>query len=112
MKNTWKKAFLVALPLAGLFFIAPAAEARKHHHHCRPYYERGWYDRGQYGGYGRRGWYGDRWRRPYYDDDDYSSRYPYRPYYGRRYDDSTYYGPRYERPYYGEYPWWSIFFDR
>ncbi|HXG20936.1 MAG TPA: hypothetical protein VNN62_17900 [Methylomirabilota bacterium] len=101
MKNTWKKAFLMALPLAGLFFTAPVAEARKHHHHCRPYYGRGWYDRGRY----------DRWR-PYSDDYYYSSRYPYRPYYGRRYDDPTYYDPRYERPYYGGYPWWSIFFDR
>lgn len=102
MNAVWKKTFLAAVPLAGLLMSAPAAEARKHHryHHCNPYAERGWYDRRRYDDsyYDRRRWDNDR-RRPYYDNDYSPSRYPYRP----SYDD---------RPYYGGYPWWSIFFDR
>jgi hypothetical protein len=98
MNTLWKKTFLVAIPLAGLLLSAPAAEARKHHHHCRPYAERGWYDRGRYNDSYYSWRRNHEWRRPYYDRDYYPSRYPYQPYYGRPYD--------------GGYPWWSVFFDR
>ena len=101
MKPVWKKVFLAVLLVSGLFLSAPAAEARKHHHHCSPYAERGWYHRGRNYNYnpyyGQREWYGG-WQRPYYDNDYYPSRYPYRPYA--------------DRPYYGGYPWWSIFSGR
>src|SRR5438874_1998499 len=81
MQISLKKAFLLALPLAGLLFTAPAAFARPHHHHHHGWYKRHCrpdYDRGRYGGrryddddYGyRRGGYGG-WRR---DDDDYGYR--------------------------------------
>ncbi|MBI3250067.1 MAG: hypothetical protein HYZ50_26530 [Deltaproteobacteria bacterium] len=95
MKSVWKKTLLVALPLAGLFFTAPAAEAHRRHD-CRPRYEQGrqggiWYDDYR----DRRGY--DQ-RRPYYSRDD------YRPY---RYPSRSYGRPYYDRPYYDDYPWWQ-----
>jgi len=106
MKTVWKRAFLVALPLAGLLFVgAPDVEAHswRHKHHKRDRhcdtdygYKRGWQGRGHhdYNG-GWRGWH----RRPYYDNDRYyPSRYPYDTYY--------------DRPYYGGYPSWSYFTGR
>jgi hypothetical protein len=103
MKIIWKKTLLVALPLAGFLLSAPTAEAHKPHKHkrdryCRTYDQRDWHDRGRYDYYGRRGWYED--RRPYYNDQYYPSRYPYRPYYDRSYDDGSYYRG---------FPWWWVF---
>src|SRR5436309_8755686 len=101
MQISLKKAFLLALPLAGLLFTAPAAFARPHHHHhhgwhkrhCRPDYDRGWYGGRRYNDdYSRRGWYGGRRY-----DDDYSRRGSYG---GWRYDDDDYYRSRYSRPFY------------
>jgi hypothetical protein len=107
MKVPLKKAFLMALPLAGLLFVsAPNAEARSwhHKHHKRDYhcdtdygYKRGWQGRGRYHNY-KEGWRG--WQqRPYYDNNQYyPSRSPYDTYN--------------DRPYYGGYPWWSHFTGR
>ncbi len=94
MQISLKKAFLLALPLAGLLFTAPAAFARPHHHHhhgwykrhCRPDYDRDWSG-------GRR-----------YDDDDYG--YRRGGYGGRRYDNDDYYRSRYSSPFYSGQPWW------
>jgi hypothetical protein len=107
MKAVWRKTLLATLSLAGVLMMVPDADARSRHHkhewrdrHCRPQYNDSWRDRGRYNDYydrGRRGWYSDR-RRPYYGDDYYPSRYPYRPYY--------------DRSYYGDFPWGSIFYDR
>ena len=93
MQISLKKAFLLALPLAGLLFTAPAAFARPHHHHhhgwykrhCRPDYDRDWSG-------GRR-----------YDDDD--SYYRRGGYGGWRYNDD-YYRSRYSPPFYSGQPWW------
>ena len=94
MQISLKKAFLLALPLAGLLFTAPAAFARPHHHHhhgwyrrhCRPDYDRDWSG-------GRR-----------YDDDDYG--YRRGGYGGRRYDNDDYYRSRSSSPFYSGQPWW------
>jgi len=94
MQISLKKAFLLALPLAGLLFTAPAAFARPHHHHhhgwyrrhCRPDYDRDWSG-------GRR-----------YDDDDYY--YRRGGYGGRRYDNDDYYRSRSSSPFYSGQPWW------
>lgn len=94
MQISLKKAFLLALPLAGLLFTAPAAFARPHHHHHHGWYKRHCrpdYDRGRYGG-----------RR--YDDDDYG--YRRGGYGGRRYDNDDYYRSRYSPPFYSGQPWW------
>lgn len=56
MHTTLTKAFLVALPLAGLLFTAPAAFAKdhRHHHHCwsnrsdRASYSQRWQERRRY----------------------------------------------------------------
>ncbi len=93
MQISLKKAFLLALPLAGLLFTAPAAFARPHHHHhhgwykrhCRPDYDRDWSG-------GRR-----------YDDDGYG--YRRGGYGGWRYNDD-YYRPRSSSPFYSGQPWW------
>ncbi|SRR6266446_8870778 len=93
MQISLKKAFLLALPLAGLLFTAPAAFARPHHHHHHGWYKRHCrpdYDRGRYGG-----------RR--YDDDDYD--YRRGGYGGWRYNDD-YYRSRYSPPFYSGQPWW------
>ena len=94
MQISLKKAFLLALPLAGLLFTAPAAFARPHHHHHHGWYKRHCrpdYDRGRYGG------------RRYYDDDDYG--YRRGGYGGWRYNDD-YYRSRYSPPFYSGQPWW------
>src|SRR2546425_9128242 len=94
MQISLKKAFLLALPLAGLLFTAPAAFARPHHHHHHGWYKRHCrpdYDRGRYGG-----------RR--YDDDDYG--YRRGGYGGWRHDNDDYYGSRYSSPFYSGQPWW------
>jgi len=93
MQISLKKAFLLALPLAGLLFTAPAAFARPHHHHHHGWYKRHCrpdYDRGQYGG------------RRYDDDDSYYRRGGYG---GWRYNDD-YYRSRYSPPFYSGQPWW------
>jgi len=77
MQISLKKAFLLALPLAGLLFTAPAAFARPHHHHHHGWYKRHCrpdYDRGRYG--------------------------------GRRYDNDDYYRSRYSPPFFSGQPWW------
>src|SRR5215471_18575681 len=96
MKSALAKMFLLALPLAGVLMTAPAAQAhwQHYHHHCRPYAEHGWYNKGgryDNGYYSRQGWYEDH-RHRYGDGDDddyYPSRYPL-----RRYDGNG-------------HPWWS-----
>jgi len=95
MQISLKKAFLLALPLAGLLFTAPAAFARPHHHHHHGWYKRHCrpdYDRGRYGG------------RRYDDDDD--SYYRRGGYGGWRYDNDDYYRSRYSPPFYSGQPWW------
>jgi len=94
MQISLKKAFLLALPLAGLLFTAPAAFARPHHHHHHGWYKRHCrpdYDRGRYGG------------RRYDDDDDYD--YRRGGYGGWRYNDD-YFRSRYSPPFYSGQPWW------
>ena len=94
MQISLKKALLLALPLAGLLFTAPAAFARPHHHHHHGWYKRHCrpdYDRGRYGG-----------RR--YDDDYYG--YRRGGYGGWRHDNDDYYRSRYSSPFYSAQPWW------